>query len=195
MRYATIVADPAWPYHSQDLKAAPSHRPNTWDGPTGGVAAVTRYNLMSVEGIKALPVMKLAQDNAHLYLWTTNSFMVESHEVAVAWGFVPKTIITWVKHKQGQPATPSMKMGYWFRSASEHCLFAVRGKLRLKNNVCLPTWFGHERLQHSAKPECFRRMVEKASPGPYLEMFARSAPEGWDVWGDQAPGSIILPVC
>jgi N6-adenosine-specific RNA methylase IME4 len=111
--------------------------------------------------------------------------MVEAHDVARAWGFEPKTIITWVKHKQGEPTTPSMKMGYWFRSASEHCLFAVRGSLRLNNKICLPTWFAHPRLPHSVKPDSFRQMVEKASPGPYLELFARKTSPGWSIWGNE----------
>lgn len=191
-RYKTIMADPPWPYNSSDLGSTRAHRPNTPEE-TRRVAAKDRYDLMSMADIKALPIAGMADDDAHLYLWTTNSFMVEAHEVARAWGFEPKTIITWVKHKQGEPTVPSMKMGYWYRSASEHCLFAVRGKLRLNDKVCLPTWFAAPREQHSAKPEAFRAMVEKASPGPYLELFARKASLGWDVWGNQAPGGISLP--
>jgi N6-adenosine-specific RNA methylase IME4 len=191
--FHTIVADPPWPYSSQDLKAAPKHRPNTWNGPTGGVAAATRYETLSIPELCALPVRAVAAPDAHLYLWTTNSFLVEAHEVARAWGFEPKTLITWGKIKQGQSDfVPSMKMGYWFRSATEHVLFAVRGKLRLRTPEALPTLFLHERLPHSAKPESFQDLVEKASPGPYLEMFARRARAGWAVFGHQAPGAIVL---
>lgn len=191
-RFQTIVADPPWPYHSSDLKAAPDHRPNTWDGPTGGVAAKERYGLLSMDDILWLPVRRLASDNAHLYLWTTNSFMVEAHQVARAWGFEPKTIITWVKHKKNDPETASMKMGYWFRSATEHVLFCVRGSLRLKDKVCLPTWFYHDRQAHSAKPPAFLDMVERASPGPYLEVFARSVRPGWDVWGNEVQSTVSM---
>lgn len=190
--YSTVVADPPWPYHSQDLKASPLHRPNTWDGPTGGVAAQQRYSLMSVAAMKELPISRMVAINAHLYLWTTNSFLVEAHDLALAWGFKPKTLVTWVKHKAGEPTIPSMKMGYWFRSASEHCLFAVRGRLRLKNKVCIPTWFAHPRLRHSGKPALFRQIVETASPGPYLELFARENYSGWDAWGNEVPKSIDL---
>lgn len=184
--YQTVVADPPWPYHSSDLKAAPDHRPNTWDGPTGGVAAKERYGLMTMADIKALPVRLHVAENAHLYLWTTNSFMVEAHDVAKAWGFEPKTIITWAKVKQ-DGVTPSMKMGYWYRSATEHCLFAVRGKLRLLDKVCFPTFFLHGRLPHSVKPESFFAMVEAASPAPRLEMFARRRRAGWYAWGNEVP--------
>jgi len=37
-------------------------------------------------------------------------------------------------------------------------------------------------------------LVEQVSPGPRLEMFARRERPGWDAWGDQAPGSVELPV-
>ena len=29
-------------------------------------------------------------------------------------------------------------------------------------------------------------LIERCSPGPYLEMFARGDREGWDMWGNQA---------
>jgi N6-adenosine-specific RNA methylase IME4 len=48
-----------------------------------------------------------------------------------------------------------------------------------------PYWKG--RKLHSAKPEAFLDLVERASPEPRLEMFARRARlEGWDYWGDQS---------
>jgi N6-adenosine-specific RNA methylase IME4 len=40
------------------------------------------------------------------------------------------------------------------------------------------------RGQHSAKPVAFAEMIERLYPNvPKLEMFARSARKGWDVWG------------
>ena len=35
-----------------------------------------------------------SEKNAHLYLWFTNSFAVEAHQIAQAWGFRPATILT-----------------------------------------------------------------------------------------------------
>ena len=69
---------------------------------------------MSVKQLCALPVKERADENAHLYLWTTNKFMVEAHAVARAWGFEPKSVVTWGKIKAN--GTPSMKMGYYFHS-------------------------------------------------------------------------------
>jgi len=54
----------------------------------------------------------------------------------------------------------------------------------------LPTYKGTRKKQHSAKPEEVARRIERMTAGPYLEMFARRARPGWDVWGDQAPDSV-----
>jgi N6-adenosine-specific RNA methylase IME4 len=121
--------------------------------------------------------------------------MVEAHEVARAWGFKPKTIITWVKHKKNDPESPSMKTGYYFRSATEHCLFAVRGSLRLQVSEGIPTWFYHPRLPHSVKPDLFRELITRVSYPEYLELFARKAYAGWNVWGNQVPATATAATC
>ncbi len=38
---------------------------------------------------------------------------------------------------------------------------------------------------HSAKPDEFYELVEEASPGPYLELFARRTREGWTTLGTE----------
>lgn len=189
-RFATIVADPPWPYNNvQGPRAAPSHRPNSWDRPTGAVGSALRYGAMSIEEICSMPIIQFAQSNSHLYLWTTNSFMVEAHSVARAWGFQPKTIITWVKKKPD--GTASMKAGFYYRGATEHCLFCVRGKLRLIGPPHA-TIFETPRLAHSVKPEYFYKLVEIQSPKPYLELFARNMRTGWSVWGNQVVSSVPI---
>ena len=54
------------------------------------------------------------------------------------------------------------------------------------------TWFNWPRGRHSAKPEEFFVLVERVSPGPYLEMFARERRPGWDAFGNEVEGSICL---
>ena len=39
------------------------------------------------------------------------------------------------------------------------------------------------RSAHSVKPPAFLDMVERVSPGPYVELFARAPRLGWDSWG------------
>ncbi len=193
MKYATIVADPPWPY--SDTNANALRRTIKQDG-TEAIGAGTdeHYSVMSLEEIASLPVQEVAEDNAHLYLWVTNSFIEEGHGIVRSWGFKPKTVLTWVKvqhHKD--PARVSMKTGYYFRGATEHVLFAVRGSLRLQDRTGYPTAYLWPRLPHSVKPQEFFDLVERVSPGPYLELFARKAREGWDAWGNEAPNSVELP--
>jgi N6-adenosine-specific RNA methylase IME4 len=184
-RFRTIAADPPWPYDNKDgPRATAEHRPNSWN--TACTGSAPRYGSMSMDALKAMRVKEHADDPAHLYLWTTNSFMVEAHDLARAWGFVPKTILTWGKMKPD--GTPSMKAGYYYRGATEHVLFAVRGVLRLVGGAC-PTLHLSPRLPQSVKPDWFYRMVEDHSPGPYLELFARKTRLGWSSWGDQVPES------
>ncbi len=45
------------------------------------------------------------------------------------------------------------------------------------------TWFCWPRGAHSVKPQAFLDLVERVSPGPYVELFARQPRLGWDSWG------------
>ena len=168
--WKVIVADPPWPYVDR------------LPGP--GRGAGKHYRLMTVQEIRDLPVGEVAAASAHLYLWTTNGFMAEAHEICRAWGFELKSIITWVKvTKDGRP---HIGMGRTFRNVTEHCLFGVRGRAPvLRNNV--PNVLFAPRTRHSEKPDSFYDTVENMSAGPFLEMFARRGRDGWSSWGDEAP--------
>ena len=51
-----------------------------------------------------------------------------------------------------------------------------------------------KREEHSKKPdEARKRIVELMGDVPRIELFARQKTPGWDVWGNEAPGSITLP--
>lgn len=191
--YRCVVADPPWPYRGEGkFGASLEHRPNRDKTRVAGNAGSRRrYGAMGLDELAALKPP--TAPNAHLYLWFTNAFAVEAHAVARAWGFKPSTILTWVKVRQAD-GQPSMKMGWHFRGATEHVLFAVRGKLRLHAKRALPTAYLWPRTPHSVKPDQFYQLVEEASPGPYLEMFARSRRDGWDGWGDEYPEADAAPL-
>lgn len=189
MRFSTIMADPPWPYDSPRAVVGNGGR-----GSDGGRAAAivqvdvtAHYPPMPMADICALRVADIAEDSAHLYLWVTNAFLVDGSggRVALAWGFRPITVITWTKVKKGRPEDepePSMKTGYYYRGATEHCIFAVRGSLRTQATES--TAFFHPRLRHSEKPAAFYERVERCSPGPYAELFARENRPGWAAWGN-----------
>jgi len=160
--YRTIVADPPWDYGNKATRGSTRKH----------------YQTMSVEAICALGVAERAADDAHLYLWVTNGFIREGFDVLAAWGFTYKTCITWAKTQIG--------LGNYFRGATEHVLFGTRGGLRT-NDRNVRNWFEAPRGKHSAKPDYFYDLVEKASSGPYLEMFARRARLGdWHYWGNES---------
>lgn len=183
--YGTIVIDPPWPYRNRDDNAFPTALVKDGSRRQYRASSHMRYGSMSISELAALPLTQWVGGEAHLYVWTTNSFLVEAHDLVRAWGFDYKTMITWGKTQDD--GEPSRKMGFWYRSATEHCLFATRGQLRLTDAVPAPsTLFLHRRLPHSVKPEAFYDMVERYSPGPFLDVFSRRARLGWDTWGAEA---------
>ncbi len=177
MKYRTIVADPPWRYQTNS---------------TMGIrTAEAHYETMEVSEIAVLPVADLAEDDAHLYLWVTNPVLTEQRTdgspiaVARAWGFEPKTLLTWTKPKWG--------MGFFFRGRTEHVIFAVKGDLGIEASMREANLFQGSQGAHSEKPDSFYDLVERVSPGPYLELFARRARFGWDYWGDESLGTATLP--
>lgn len=157
--FPTIVIDPPWRYGNTITRGA----------------AEDHYPTMSMDELEALELP--STDDAHLYLWVTNGFLREAFDLIDAWGFTYKACLTWCK--------PQIGMGNYFRNSTEHVYFALKGSLPTEANN-IPTWFVADRTRHSAKPESFYDIVEKSSPGPWLEMFARRRRLGWHTWGNEA---------
>lgn len=169
-RFRTLVIDPPWPIDQSGARGADRH-----------------YPLMSVQRIKALPIAGLAEDDAHLWLWTTNGTIRLGYELAEAWGFTVRAPLTWIKFRLG--------LGTYLRSASEHLLLATRGRAPV-NFRSQPTWFTAPVQDHSHKPEEVFAIIERLSPGPYLELFARRRPPSngpWFVWGNEVDSDITIP--
>lgn len=162
--WPTISADPAWRFHDE--------------GRRGGIRE--RYATLTLDKILRMPVVDLVTPDASLYLWVPNALILDGTGAAVcrAWGFEPFNLITWCKAK-------GLGTGRRFRNTTEQAIYAVRGKPpSLARN--LPTHYYWPRSEHSEKPpEFYRRVVERMSPGPYLELFSRYARPGWNVWGDE----------
>jgi len=78
-------------------------------------------------------------------------------------------------------------MGNYFRGSTEQVLFGIKGSQPIKRKD-VGTWFAAPRGPngHSSKPVEFYGLVESCSPGPYLEMFARSNRADWTPWGAEA---------
>lgn len=175
MKYACILADPPWAYRDRNTRGA----------------AARHYPTLSIEAICQLDVEALAAPDAHLWLWTTNQMLADgtAAKVARAWGFEPKTILTWCKVNRLGHA--SVGTGHYLRNATEHLVFCVRGRLPVRNRA-VPTWFTATRRRHSEKPEAAYRIIELVSPGPRLELFARRRRPGWSAWGNEVESDVVL---
>lgn len=174
--YRTVVADPPW----QPTLGA------SWDSRMRDKAGPQRfYDTLSVPEIIALRPRMAAQ--AHLYLWCLTAHVDWAYEVARAWDCEPITLLTWKK--------PGLGAGR-FRCNTEHVLVARKGP-RAGNpfgqggrhaQATDGTLFEWPRGRHSAKPTEFFSLVERLSPPPRLEMYARGPRSGWAVWGNQSDG-------
>lgn len=173
--YGTILADPPWQFTNRTGKVAPEHR------------RLSRYTTLTLQEIKDLPVSVTAADHAHLYLWVPNALLREGLEVMAAWGFQYKTNIIWHKiRKDGAP--DGRGVGFYFRNTTEMVLFGVRGRLRtLAPGRRQVNIIKTRKREHSRKPDELYEVVEACSPGPFLELFARSQRVNWEQWGNEAP--------
>ena len=166
-KYKTIMLDPPWDINQK-----------------GKLGAINHYNLMTLDQIRNLPIPELAADDAHLWLWVPNGLVPEAIQLIKDWGFTYRNSFYWIK--------PRLGLGVYLRNASETVLFATRGKapVLFKGQ---PNWLFAPLQDHSHKPEEMYEVIERVSPGPYLELFARRHRHGWDSWGNEIDSDIYIP--
>lgn len=187
-RYRTIVADPPWPYPEGFAERV--DRPHKQDRDRGVVAGTVvkrdlPYGALTVKQIAAVPVATMADDNARLFLWTTNRYLPDAFRVLQAWGFLYRQLVVWDKRPNVNPLGGSIAP-----NSAEYLLVGNRGlPSRLNRWSSCIVQARKARAHHSAKPDAFLDLIEQVSAGPYLELFARRARFCWDYWGDQSLGT------
>lgn len=175
--YNTIYADPPWQFQNRTGKVAPEHK------------RLSRYETMTIEEIKALPIADIAGEKAHLYLWVPNALLPDGLAVLDAWGFEYKSNIVWEKiRKDGAP--DGRGVGFYFRNVTELLLFGIRKK-SAPNRTLAPArsqvnLIRTQKREHSRKPDEMIPLIEACSLEPRIELFARGDREGWAMWGNQA---------
>lgn len=177
-KFSTIYADPPWRFQNRTGKVAPENK------------KLNRYETMSLEEIKAMPVSEIAAEKSHLYLWVPNALLPDGLEVMKAWGFEYKGNIVWEKvRKDGMP--DGRGVGFYFRNVTELLLFGIKGD----NNRTLAPARSQVNLirtmkrEHSRKPDEIIPIIEACSSAPFIELFARGDRKGWAMWGNQADAS------
>lgn len=156
--YDVIVIDPPWPVKH-------NYNPENWRG-------ASPYPELSIEELKELKIPH--NHNCVLWLWVTNRFIHEAFHILEAWGFTPKTMLTWVKHAFG--------LGVWLRGQTEHCIMATKGNPIIDLHE-QSTAITAKRTQHSRKPNEFYELVESLCFGKKLDYYNREPREGWDTFG------------
>ena len=155
---------------------------NKFDRPQHKHAPTLPYGTMTIAEIAALPVGDLADDDAHIWLWTTTRTLHDGFHLLEEWGFKFLTSVCWVK--------PS-GLGAWWISRHQQLLFGYKGKCRFKNRLKPNVLFAPSR-RHSQKPAETYDLIESVSHGPYLELFARPpARPGWTSLGNGIDGREI----
>ena len=193
--YKTIVIDPPWKKSTGGVGHATLQ-------PSTHYLVQTRGEIINTisDWFSQYPIAP----EAHMYMWTVNSFtagdnqgILASLDVCEKLGFKPITLIPWVKSNVGSPTPYGMRY-------TEMCIFAVRydkgnGKRTRYSGTQEPEsvpngkglcgskdYIFADRRQHSRKPEEFYRWVESRSKGPYLDLYSRTSRPGWTDAGYQA---------
>ena len=181
-KYSVIYADPPWHYNGKmqfDLSGTSKKNPD-WEKDIFISSACFKYPTLRTKELMQLPVKAIAEDDALLFMWSTNPHLDQAISLGKAWGFDYKTVaFVWNKmnHNPGQ----------YTLSYCELCLLFKRGRIprprgarNVKQLVEIP------RRGHSKKPiqvaEGIMQMFPEQSK---IELFARDKRDGWDSWGNE----------
>lgn len=164
-KYRIVYADPPWSYGNTQ----PDYQTEQRD----------HYPVMDLQAICDLPVAEWVEDNAVLFLWATSPILEEAFDVVTAWGFEYKASFVWDKVRHN--------MGHYNSVRHEFLLVCARGSCQPDKQQLFDSVQTIERGKHSQKPVEFYDIIETLyTHGRKLELFARSAREGWDAYGHQS---------
>lgn len=198
--YRCIAADPPWNERGggKSTRGAQRHYPLL------GTADIPRVMMAS-------PLWK-PETSCHLWMWATANHLDDAIWVIKRLGFIYKTCRVWVKGEtcfkcngkgfvfldraqwtvetcgdcDGDGVDLQIGLGQYMRMSHELLLLGTRGSAMVPEpKDRLPSVTVAPRGRHSAKPQAAYDVIERVSPGPRLEMFAREPREGWATWGSE----------
>lgn len=165
-KYFAILADPPWHFDNDGMRGA----------------AEDEYSTMSLDELLCMDMASYAQDNAVLFLWTTNSHLSEAQQLMAKWGFEYKTNFCWVKDK-------ITRFRFYHKAKHELLLLGIRGSgLMPDGDKLVESVIVAASGRHSQKPEDVYKIIENYYPDvPKLELFARNTRPGWNSYGTELP--------
>lgn len=189
MTFKTILMDPPW---------------NERGGGKVKRGADRHYPLMVWQDIVATINRSGVWDpdpaGCHVWCWVTDNHLLDGLRVLEALGVRYIRTFVWNKIRDDAPKCAEgqvdlfserlqIGLGQYARGTHELMLFGRCGKTMLPEDRSVPSSFFAPRTEHSRKPEISYKVVERISPEPRLEMFARRDRAGWKVWGNEVGGT------
>ncbi len=113
-----------------------------------------------------LPLASIAAAKAHLHLWIVPEALADGLRLLEDWGFRYASALACA-------AEPADGGDYW-RRAHRNLLLGVRGDLGFRNKG-IPSTIADRPIT----PNGLRRLIERVSPGPRLDLFGTKAMAGW----------------
>ena len=176
--YSVVYADPPW------------HYPNVAQNTN---KAIRHYPTMTVPDMAAaFDLPRILTKKAGVFLWTTGPRIADAIDLLGRWGLHYRGVAwVWVKTCRNDPkrVIRSGVLPTFTKPQTEFVLAATTHRngrpwplktIKIEQVVMLP------RLRHSEKPARFRELIEELTDAPErLEMFARTAPQGWDTFGNE----------
>ena len=186
-RYKTVVIDPPWPtggYPDSPPGKGYSQHP---------IPKKHGYASMTLADIRQLEIAGLLEPDAFVFLWTTSRFIRDAFTVADSWGLQYMCMMVWDKVWGPKPSTyPTYNAEFVLLLRQGRPKFLDTKNFRLVNRwqaLIDPTVKNMNQRVASAKPEGFYELLRRVTPAPRLDIFARRRINGFDAWGDQAPGA------
>lgn len=170
-KYRVFYADPPWQYSDSGVITSSDNYGR----------AERHYPTESIEGLCDLGarIGAAAEDEAVLFLWVTSPILPECFAVIEAWGFEYKSSFVWDKIGHNY--------GHYNSVRHEMLLVCTKGSYLPENTKLYDSVISIEKSRkHSEKPKEFRAMIDDLYPsGNRIELFARNAASGWEVWGNE----------
>jgi N6-adenosine-specific RNA methylase IME4 len=179
--YRVVLADPPWKFNDAGSRMHPGY--------SGKGRKKARYQVMSNEDIVDLGefVWSLGAEDSFLFLWAPNAMVLDglARRTIEAWGYKPKQLIPWLKTTK--TGAPRLGGGHYTRVCTEQLILATRGRCApLVRDLGVEGVIRAPRGEHSAKPDESYRLIQRLTPGPYIELFGRRRfSESWNVIGNQ----------
>jgi N6-adenosine-specific RNA methylase IME4 len=172
-KYQVIYCDPPWLF-------------KTWS--EKGRGRSPKYNEMTAQDLRLLPVWQLADERCALAMWVIWTHLQQAILLMGAWGFDYSTcLFNWHKVTNGKSR---IAKGYTTRSSTEVCLLGKRhrGRLPAVRARGIDQFWEAPVGEHSAKPLIFYHLLERLfGEVPRVELFARKIRHGWDAMGNELP--------